>query len=80
MEGMNMNQVKLAWSQLWKEEEGIGTLEIIMIIAVIVVIAIAFRRWIMKWIYGLFQQADTSVNDFSTLDPNSIGPQTTSTP
>jgi uncharacterized membrane protein YcjF (UPF0283 family) len=80
MEEYRMNDIKQAWMNLWKDEEGIGTLEIIMIIAVLVVIAIAFRRWIMKWIYGLFQQADTSVNDFNTLNPDSIGPQSTSTP
>jgi Flp pilus assembly pilin Flp len=33
--------------QFWQEEDGIGTLEILLIIAVIVIIAIAFRKWII---------------------------------
>jgi Flp pilus assembly pilin Flp len=70
-----MSVCKDRWLSFWKEEEGIGTLEIIMIIAVLVVIAIAFRRWIMNWISGLFQQADNSVADFKTLNPDTISPQ-----
>jgi Flp pilus assembly pilin Flp len=49
-------------SRFWKEEDGIGTLEILLIIAVIVIIAIAFRKWIMKWVKQLFEGADTELN------------------
>lgn len=31
---------------LWKEEDGLGTLEILLIVAVLVAIAIIFRKWI----------------------------------
>jgi Flp pilus assembly pilin Flp len=44
--------------QFWNEEDGIGTLEILLIIAVIVIIAIAFRKWIMKWVKQLFEGTD----------------------
>lgn len=55
--------------QFWLNEEGIGTLEILLIVAVIVIIAIAFRKWIMKWLGNLFNQADTEI----TNQGNTIG-------
>jgi len=54
--------------RFWKNEDGIGTLEIIMIVAVIVIIAVAFRKWIMKWINGLFQNADQEVTNFNNVN------------
>jgi Flp pilus assembly pilin Flp len=47
--------------RFWKEEEGIGTLEILLIIAVIVIIAIAFRKWILKWVKHLFAGAESEI-------------------
>lgn len=56
------------WShRLWKEEDGIGTLEIIMIVAVLVVVAIAFRKWIMKWLGDLFRSADQGIGNFQGI-------------
>ncbi len=38
----------LDWlNQFWEDEEGLGTLEILLIVAVLVAIAIIFRKWIM---------------------------------
>jgi Flp pilus assembly pilin Flp len=65
------------WRTFWKEEDGIGTLEILLIVAVIVIIAIAFRKWIMKWIYALFQGADQEItNQTGTInsDAGQISP------
>jgi len=59
----------------WKEEDGLGTLEILLILAVIVVIAVAFRKWIMKWVGDLFKKADTEINN-QNLDGSSISPST----
>jgi Flp pilus assembly pilin Flp len=55
---MNMKMIQKKLIQFWEDEEGIGTLEILLIIAVIVIIAIAFRKWIMKWVKQLFAGAD----------------------
>ncbi|SDZ18209.1 Flp pilus assembly protein, pilin Flp [Evansella caseinilytica] len=52
------------FKDFWKEEEGIQTLEIMLIIAVIVVIAIAFRKQIMGWINNLLDFGDKIVDDF----------------
>jgi len=43
-----MNMMKSFMRNLWEEEDGLGTLEILLILAVLVIIAIAFRKWIMK--------------------------------
>lgn len=42
----------------WNDEDGIGTLEMILIVAVIVVIAVAFRKWIISWVQKLFDTAN----------------------
>jgi Flp pilus assembly pilin Flp len=52
--------------RFWKEEDGIGTLEILLIIAVIVIIAIAFRKWIMKWVKQLFEGAESEIKSQNT--------------
>lgn len=37
-------------ARFWKEEEGMGTVEIVIIIAVLVAIALLFRKYIVKFI------------------------------
>ena len=66
--------------RFWRAEEGIGTLEILLIIAVIVIIAIAFRKWIMRWLENLFTKADTEIiNQGDTIrsDADNLSPKTT---
>jgi len=48
--------------QFYQDEEGMGTLEILLIIAVIVIIAIAFRKWIINWVNDLFRSVDTNIS------------------
>ena len=50
--------------RFWKNEEGIGTLEIILIIAVIVIIAVMFKDTIVRWVKSLLDNADTKIKDF----------------
>ena len=59
-----------------KAEDGIGTLEILLIIAVIVIIAIAFRKWIMAWVKKLFENADGGIKS-DKLDSDSLLPSST---
>lgn len=58
------------WKQLMKEEDGIGTLEMLLIIAVILVVAIAFRKWIFEWVNNLFTKTNQNVQD--TLNENTV--------
>jgi len=42
----------------WKSEEGLGTLEVILIIAVVIIIALLFKDWIIELIENLMSKAD----------------------
>lgn len=53
-----MKQWKQRIKQWWLEEDGIGTLEVILIVAVIVIIAVAFRKWIISWVQKLFETSN----------------------
>ena len=46
------------WKRLLLDDRAIGTLEIILIVAVIVVIAVAFRKWIIAWVEKLFKDSN----------------------
>lgn len=69
-----MNRMKKRAVAFMKDEEGLGTLEMLLILAIIVVIAIAFRKWIMKWVGELFSKANTDIGDITNLNSNTISP------
>lgn len=73
----NFNRIKHMWSSFHRDESGIGTLEIILILAVLILIAIAFRKWIMKWISDLFALTDRQIEAFksdgATIEPSPSG-------
>ncbi|MCR8631863.1 Flp1 family type IVb pilin [Paenibacillus radicis (ex Xue et al. 2023)] len=72
-----MKRMSEALSGFWEDEDGLGTLEILLIVAVLVIIAIAFRKWIMKWVGDLFNSANTQISGQSgsiVNDANSISP------
>ena len=56
-----MRQWKKHIKQWWLEEDGIGTLEVILIVAVIVIIAVAFRKWIILWVQKLFDTSNSEL-------------------
>ncbi len=51
----------------WEEEDGMGTVEIVLIIAVLVSIALIFRKQVIAFVSSnlesIFGQADASVTD-----------------
>ncbi|WP_282935447.1 Flp1 family type IVb pilin [Paenibacillus sp. RC67] len=72
-----MNGVGQGIRRFWEEEDGLGTLEILLILAVLVIIAIAFRKWIMQWVKSLFDSADAQIKDQSgkiKSDADTISP------
>lgn len=71
-----MEQLIRKGKHFWQDEEGMGTLEILLIIAVIVIIAVAFRKWIMRWVDSLFKKADTEILE-QNFDGSSISPSST---
>jgi hypothetical protein len=62
------NQKQGVIKKFWKDEEGLGTLEILLIVAVLVAIAIIFRKWIVGWFQKLINGANTDLKD-STVTP-----------
>ncbi|WP_128894080.1 Flp1 family type IVb pilin [Longirhabdus pacifica] len=46
-----------------EDQRGLGTLEILLIVAVLVVVAIIFRKYIISWVDGLFGDIDGEIND-----------------
>ncbi len=39
--------------KFWQEEDGITTVEILLILAVLVIIAVLFRNTIISWVEGI---------------------------
>ncbi|WP_413377882.1 Flp1 family type IVb pilin [Alkalihalobacillus sp. 1P02AB] len=60
-----METMKTFFTNFWNDEEGLQTLEIMLIIAVIVVIALLFRNQIMEWIDGLLEFGDDQIDNFT---------------
>jgi hypothetical protein len=50
--------------RLYEEEDGLGTLEMILIIAILIAVAIIFKDQIKKIVEGLLKKADKKSNDF----------------
>jgi len=75
-----MQTLKSALRRLWKEEDGLGTLEILLIVAVLVAIAIIFRKWIANWFQDMIGDANTKLKDNSTLPSCVPNATTTCTP
>lgn len=47
----------------WRSQEGIGTLEIVLIAAVIIAIAILFKDWIIDFLQSLFGKVENKSED-----------------
>ncbi|WP_251564965.1 Flp1 family type IVb pilin [Paenibacillus pasadenensis] len=55
-------KTRRAMRRFSKSEEGLGTLEIILIIAVIIIIALLFKDWIVDLVKNLMGKADDQAN------------------
>lgn len=51
-------KIRKAIKRFWREEKGLGTLEIILIIAVVIIIALLFKDWIIELVERLMGKAD----------------------
>ncbi|THF74858.1 multidrug transporter [Cohnella fermenti] len=45
-------------TMLWKDRSGLGTLEIVLIVAVIIAIALLFKDWIIGFLQDLFGKVE----------------------
>ncbi|CAI6079165.1 Flp1 family type IVb pilin [Cohnella sp. JJ-181] len=48
----------------WRNKEGLGTLEIVLIAAVIIAIAVLFRDWILDFLERLFGKVEDKSDSF----------------
>ena len=64
-----MNQVKDLIGRFIREEDGLGTVEIVVLIAVLVGIALIFRDAIIKFVTGIMKSV--FADDTITKDVNS---------
>ncbi|WP_052723608.1 Flp1 family type IVb pilin [Paenibacillus wulumuqiensis] len=61
------NILKQSWNGIqsfWKEEDGIGTLEMVLIIAVILIIALAFKSKITAVVTGMLDYMGQKSEEF----------------
>ena len=61
-----------AYVRFCNNEKGLGTLEILLILAVLVVVAIVFREYILEWIKALLGTTDSEIMDNIELDSDRV--------
>jgi Flp pilus assembly pilin Flp len=52
-----------AVSGLWEDEEGLGTLELVLIAAVLIIVAIFFKDWILEFLGNLMDSVEGKAED-----------------
>jgi len=52
-----------AVSSLWKDEDGIGTLELVLIVAVLIVVALFFKDQILEFMGNLMDKVEGKADE-----------------
>ncbi len=61
---MMLSMVKSGLKAFWKDEKGIGTLEMILILVVILIIALIFKDQITALVNNLFKNVNNKSKEF----------------
>lgn len=48
--------------RFWMDEEGMGTLEVVVIIAALIAVGLLFKKEIYSWVSGLLSKGKTSTD------------------
>jgi len=65
MKNAEWNKMELKnWRQLWAEEDGMGTVEIILIIVVLVGLVLIFKEQITDIVESIFSKITKQTNKF----------------
>lgn len=64
MYAMMLTTIKNRMKRFWKDESGIGTLEMILILVVILIIALIFKDEITELVDKLFRSVNTKSEEF----------------
>lgn len=59
----SLGHMKKKIQAFWRNEDGIGTLEVLLIIAVVVVIFLLFRDFIMKYVNDIIAKTGSKINE-----------------
>lgn len=59
-----MNRITEKFKSFILDEDGMGTLEVLLIVAVLVAIALLFREKIIDWVSTLLEKSDSQINKF----------------
>ncbi|WBX80596.1 Flp1 family type IVb pilin [Virgibacillus salarius] len=57
-----MEKITNFWKDFWNDEEGLETIEVLLILAVLVAIALLFKERITKWANNLFDNIDEQLH------------------
>ncbi|WP_239614770.1 Flp1 family type IVb pilin [Cohnella mopanensis] len=57
---------KKSADSIWKDEEGLGTLELVLIAAVLIILAIFFKDWIMEFLGELMGKVEGQADEVFT--------------
>ncbi|MDD6035295.1 MAG: Flp1 family type IVb pilin [Lachnospiraceae bacterium] len=63
--------------RFWQEEDGMGVVEILLIIAVLIIIAILFRNVIIKWVKDVLAKLFPDPDSITDMDAAASGKATT---
>jgi hypothetical protein len=64
VDAMMLTILKNRMKRLWKDESGIGTLEMILILVVILIIALIFKDEITELVDKLFRSVNSKSEEF----------------
>lgn len=59
-----MNVITTWVKKIWEDEEGLGTLEMLLIVAVLIGIALLFRDQITLFVEKLLKKSETEIDNF----------------
>ena len=58
---MTMDKLSTFIKDFWNDEDGIETIEILLILSVLIIIAIMFRDKVTEWVGNLFENIDNEL-------------------
>ena len=53
------NQLVQEWNAFWKQEEGVGTIEIVLLLVVLIGLVIIFKTQITKLLENIFKEIES---------------------
>ena len=61
--------------EFWQEDDGIATVEILLILAVLIIIALLFRKYIIEWVQNMLEKLFPKADDVTNGTQNVTKPK-----